>query len=182
MLQFVVFFLGSAGFFILSRHALADKSSHGFPRFFAFEAILGLVVLNASYWFSQPFSVLQLVSWVLLLGAAFLVIQAVLTLRAHGAQDKSIQDDSQLSFEKTTHLVMEGPYRVIRHPMYASLLYLAWGVFLKQVTLITVMLLVLACLTLFLTAVYEEKENLAKFGDEYASYMAHTRRFIPYIL
>ncbi len=181
MTQFVVFLLGSVGIFILSRHALAEKTSHGFPRFFAFEAVLGLVVLNAPYWFTQPFSLLQLVSWGLLLGAAFLVIQAVLTLRAHGAQDRSIQDDSQLSFEKTTHLVMEGPYHFIRHPMYASLLYLAWGVFLKQVTLITVMLLVLACLTLFLTAVYEERENLVKFGDEYAKYMLHTRRFIPYV-
>ena len=181
MSQFVVFLLGSVGIFILSRHALAEKTSHGFPRFFAFEAVLGLVVLNAPYWFNQPFSILHLVSWVFLLVAAFLVIQAVLVLRAHGAQDKSIQDDSQLTFEKTTHLVTEGPYRFIRHPMYASLLYLAWGVFLKQVTLVTIMLLVLACLTLFLTAVYEERENLVKFGDDYASYMLLTRRFIPYI-
>jgi protein-S-isoprenylcysteine O-methyltransferase Ste14 len=181
MLQFVVFLLGSVGLFIISRHALAEKTSHGFPRFFAFEAILGLVVLNVPYWFSQPFSLIQLVSWVLLFGAVFLVIQAILVLRAHGAQDKSIQDDSQLPFEKTTHLVMEGPYHFIRHPMYASLLYLAWGVCLKQVTLITVLLLVLACLTLFLTAVYEERENLAKFGDEYAAYMVRTKRFIPYI-
>jgi protein-S-isoprenylcysteine O-methyltransferase Ste14 len=181
MLLFIVFFLGSVGIFIISRHALAEKTSHGFPRFFAFEAILGLVVLNAPHWFSQPFSLIQIVSWVFLLGAAFLVIYAVLVLRAHGAQDKSIQDDRQLPFEKTTHLVTKGPYRFIRHPMYASLLYLAWGVFLKQVTLITILLLVLICLTLFLTAVYEERENLAKFGDEYTSYMLRTKRFFPYI-
>jgi protein-S-isoprenylcysteine O-methyltransferase Ste14 len=182
MWQFVVFLLGSVGIFIVSRHALAEKTSHGFPRFFAFEAILGLIVLNAPYWYYMPFSFLQLVSWLLLIGGAFLVIQAVRVLRAHGAADKSIQEGSQFSFEKTTHLIMEGPYRFIRHPMYASLLCLAWGVFLKQITLITIMLLVLACLTLFLTAVYEERENLAKFGDEYASYMVHTKRFIPYIL
>jgi protein-S-isoprenylcysteine O-methyltransferase Ste14 len=181
MWQFVVFLFGSVGIFIISRHALAEKASHGFPRFFAFEAILGLIVLNIPYWFTQPFSFPQLVSWILLIGGPFLVIHAVLVLRAYGAQDKSIQDASQLSFEKTTHLVTKGPYRFIRHPMYASLLSLAWGVFFKHVTLITLMLLILACLTLFLTAVYEERENLAKFGDEYASFMAHTKRFIPYI-
>ncbi len=181
MPQLVVFLLGSVGFVILSRHALAHKTSHGFPRFFAFEAILGLVVLNAPFWFTQPFSLLQILSWICLLVAAYLVIAAVSILHKHGGRDRSIQDQTQLAFEKTTKLVMEGPYRFIRHPMYASLLYLAWGVFMKQVTLLSFMLVTVASLTLFLTAVYEERENLIKFGDEYATYMQHTRRFIPYV-
>jgi protein-S-isoprenylcysteine O-methyltransferase Ste14 len=181
MLQAIVFVLGSVGFIILSRHALVEKTSHGFPRFFAFEAILGLVVLNASYWLSQPFSVIQIISWVLLLESAALVILAVRVLRRHGAANNSIPDGTQLAFEKTTNLVTEGPYHYIRHPMYASLLCLAWGVFLKHVTPLTFLLTILASLMLFLTAVYEERENLAKFGDEYATYMQGTKRFIPYL-
>jgi protein-S-isoprenylcysteine O-methyltransferase Ste14 len=181
MLELVIFLLGSLGFVILSRHALIEHQSHGFPRFFAFEAILGLVVLNARNWFTQPFSLPQVVSWILLLDAAILAIYAFRVLRNYGSPDSSIHDASQMGFEKTTRLVTEGPYRFIRHPLYASLLFLAWGVFLKQVNLVSTLLVIIASLALFLTSVYEERENLIKFGNEYVTYMQHTKRFIPFI-
>jgi protein-S-isoprenylcysteine O-methyltransferase Ste14 len=180
-LGLVIFLLGSLGFVILSRRILTKPNSHGFPRFFAFEAILGLVVLNASAWFVQPFSLPQLVSWALLLLSAFLAVHAFSVLRQFGKPDQSIPDASRLKFEKTTHLVTEGPYHFIRHPMYASLLSLAWGVFLKQITLISGLLAILASLALYAAAILEEKENLRIFGNEYAAYMQRTRRFIPFV-
>jgi protein-S-isoprenylcysteine O-methyltransferase Ste14 len=179
--ELIIFWLGSIGFIILSRKALLNPRSHGFPRFFAFEALLGLVVINAPYWFNQPFSIPQLISWLLLLISGFLVIYSVWILRQFGAPDKSVQDANRLTFEKTTHLVTSGPYHYIRHPMYASLLYLTWGVFLKHISLFSVLLTIIASLALFLTAVNEERENLDIFGDEYAVYMKDTKRFIPYM-
>jgi protein-S-isoprenylcysteine O-methyltransferase Ste14 len=65
--------------------------------------------------------------------------------------------------------------------MYASLSYLAWGVFLKQVALLSGMLVILASLALYATAIMEERENLRNFGDEYAEYMQRTKRFIPFV-
>jgi protein-S-isoprenylcysteine O-methyltransferase Ste14 len=181
MLELIIFLLGSWGFVMLSRHALKEHRGYGFPRFFAFEAILGLVVLNGKEWFNQPFSPPQIVSWLLLLGSAYLAIHAFWILRTYGASDSSIQDAGQLAFEKTTHLVTIGPYRFIRHPLYASLLCLAWGISLKQINLVSILLAIIASLALFLTAVYEERDNLGKFGDEYATYIQHTKRFIPFV-
>jgi len=181
MLKLLIFLLGSLGFVLLSSHALTKPLSHGFPRFFAFESILGLVVLNASFWLVQPLSLIQIVSWALLLVSAFLVAHAFWVLRRFGKADKSIQDPSRLSFEKTIHLVTEGPYRFIRHPMYASLLCLAWGVFLKQITFLSGLLVILASLALYTTAIFEERENLRNFGDEYVEYMQRTKRFIPFL-
>jgi protein-S-isoprenylcysteine O-methyltransferase Ste14 len=181
MLELVSFLLGSFGFITLSRRALTKPSNHGFPRFFAFEAILSLVILNASVWFVQPFSLSQLISWVLLLDSAYLVIHAFRVFRQFGKPDKSIQDASRLALEKTTRLVTKGPYHFIRHPMYASLLCLAWGVFLKQITPVSSLLVILASLALYITAVFEERENLRIFGDEYAAYMKSTKRFIPFL-
>jgi len=179
MLELAIFLLGSLGFVILSSRALKEHHLYGFPRFFAFEAILGLVVLNGGEWFNRPFSLPQLVSWLLLLGSAYIAIYSFRALRAYGVPDHSIQGAGQLEFEKTTHLVTEGPYRLIRHPLYASLLFLTWGVALKQINLVSIMISIIASLALFLTAIYEERENLSKFGDEYAIYMQHTKRFIP---
>jgi protein-S-isoprenylcysteine O-methyltransferase Ste14 len=181
MLETVIFLLGSIGFIILSRQSLINPSSHGFPRFIAFEGILGLVVLNASVWLLQPFSLAQIISWILLLASAYLAMHAFWAFRKYGKPDRFIQDGSRLAFEKTTSLVMQGPYRFIRHPMYASLLGLAWGVFLKKISPLSGALVALVSLTLFLTAIYEESENLRSFGEEYAEYIQHTKRFIPFL-
>lgn len=181
MLGLVIFLLGSLGFLILARHALKEHHLYGFPRFFAFEAILGLVVLNAAVWFAQPFSIHQIVSWLLLICSAIVAILSFRILHTLGAPADSAQEAGKQDFEKTTHLVTVGPYRYIRHPLYASLLYLTWAVALKRVNLVSILLAVIASLALFLTAVYEESENLSKFGDEYADYIQHTKRFIPFI-
>src|SRR4030042_3829338 len=181
MLKLFIFLLGSFGFVILSLHALVRPLSHGFPRFFAFEAILGLVILNVPVWFVDPFSLPQLVSWALLLDSGFLAARAYYVLRQVGKPDKSIQDSIRLGLEQTTRLVTVGPYRIIRHPMYAALLCLAWGVFLKQVSLSSGLLVLMASVALYTTAVFEERENLQYFGDEYTAYMQRTKRFIPFL-
>jgi protein-S-isoprenylcysteine O-methyltransferase Ste14 len=181
MLNLIIFLLGSLGFIILSRHALTKPSSHGFPRFFAFEALLSLVILNTPVWFVDPFSLSQLVSWGLLLFSLLLAVNAFWIFQRFGKVDPSIPDDNRLGFEKTTDLITEGPYRFIRHPMYASLLYLAWGVYLKQLTITSSLLVILVSLALYFTSVLEERENLRIFGDEYAAYKRNTRRFIPFL-
>jgi protein-S-isoprenylcysteine O-methyltransferase Ste14 len=179
MVETVIFLLGSLGFILLSRQALARPYSHGFPRFFAFEALLGMVVRNARNWLVKPYSLPQIISWILLLLAAYLVMHGFWCLHKYGASKHAAQEADRLGPEKTTRMVTEGPYRMIRHPLYASLLYLAWGLFLKRIDLIAFLLAFIASLTIFLTAVYEERENLYYFGDEYASYMRRTKRFIP---
>jgi len=181
MVELVVFMTGSLGIILLSRQSITRPYSHGFPRFFAFEALLGLVVLNARNWIVRPFSLTQIISWILLLIAAYLVIHAIRTFRINGAINHNIQDSSRMAWEKTTQIVTQGPYRFIRHPMYASLLCLAWGICLKQLNLMSVLLAIVVSMSLFLTAVYEERENLNLFGDEYAKYMQHTKRFIPFV-
>ncbi len=181
MLELIVFILGSLGILILSLRSFINPLSHGFPRFFAFEAILGLVVLNAHGWFDRPFSLPQLVSWALFLDAVVLAIHAFWTFTRYGKPDRSIQDPNRLSIEKTTHLITEGPYRFIRHPMYTSLLCLAWGIFLKQTTLTSGLLVLVASLALLITAIFEEKENVQIFGDGYTRYMHRTKRFIPFV-
>lgn len=181
MIELLVFIVSSLGIIYLSRHAFRKLYTHGFPRFIAFEALLGLIVVNAHRWFVMPFSLPQVISWILLICSALLAIDAIRVLRMRGAPDSEIQDTSRLAFEKTTRLVQEGPYRLIRHPMYASLLGLTWGVFLKQINLLSVLLTLVVSLTLFLTAAYEERENLGIFGEAYATYMQHTKRFIPFL-
>lgn len=66
MIYTAVFAVGSMLIFWLSRRSLLHSTSHGFSRFFAFEAILALVVINAPRWFVHPLGAQQLASWLLL--------------------------------------------------------------------------------------------------------------------
>ncbi len=182
MLKLAIFVVVSAVFAYISRASLPAPRSHGFYRFWAWECILGLFMLNVEVWFRDPFSVPQLVSWLLLIVSAVLVIHGVYLLRRMGKSDDAREDAPLLAFEKTTTLVVEGLYRYIRHPMYSSLLFLAWGIFFKDATSwIGVGLAAAATLFLTLTAKAEEGEDIRFFGAAYRDYMRRTRMFIPFL-
>lgn len=174
MLEVGLFLLFSLPLLTYSWPSLSGRRAHGFYRFFAWEAILGLIVANLHLWFADPFSPLHLLSWALLLASIFLAVHGFRLLRRVG--------QPQGEFENTTRLVTVGAYRYIRHPLYASLLCLAGGAWLKQVAPLTTAFFILAILFLFLTAKVEERENLARFGPEYAGYMQRTKMFIPYVI
>ena len=174
--------VGSVPIIWLSRRSLLRPSSHGFFRFFAFEAILALVVLNAPQWFARPLAARQLVSWLFLIASLVLVVSGFVLLRRFGRPQPPPQDSPNFTFENTTNLVTAGVYRYIRHPLYASGLFGAWGALLKAVSGPTLLLAVLATLSLVATAKAEETENLAHFGPAYQDYIGRTRLFIPFVL
>lgn len=177
----ILFAIGSVPIVWVSRHCLARPSSHGFFRFFAFEAILALIVLNAPKWFAHPFAARQLVSWLLLLASLITVIPGVLMLRRLGRPQPVAPDAPEFTFENTSNLVTTGVYHYIRHPLYASLLYLAWGALLKAVSPVTLALAMVATVALVATARVEEAENLHRFGDAYRDYVARTHLFVPFL-
>ncbi len=89
--------------------------------------------------------------------------------------------DPEAGIETTRLLVERGAYRMIRHPLYASLLLAGAGAWLKRpIAWGGVVLLVLAGL-LAVVARIEEGENLVRFGPAYREYMRRTWRFVPWI-
>ena len=174
MLIKIVIFLACSAFLLwYSWKSLQDPLSHGFYRFFAWETIVALILLNADVWFRDPFSLFQVISWLLLAVCIALVIHGFYLLRVIGKPEGD--------FENTTALVKKGAYKYIRHPLYSSLLFLAWGAFLKDISIASIILVILATVFLFLTGKMEEKENIARFGKSYADYIKETRMFIPFV-
>lgn len=180
--QVLLFVLGSAALLYVSRGPLRQPRSHGFYRFFAWECILLLVVRNLPVWDADPFAPHQLASWTLLIVSAWLPVHAVRLLKQVGQPTLARPDDAALyGFEKTSTLVTTGAFRYIRHPMYAALVCLAWGAFLKRFDGLNVALVLAATVLLYVTARRDEIECLAHFGDDYRAYMLRTRRFIPFV-
>ena len=52
-LQLIIFLLASAGIISVSRASLRRPGTHGFYRFWAWEVILALAVLNLPVWFPR---------------------------------------------------------------------------------------------------------------------------------
>ncbi len=169
----LLFGLATLGSLAIARRSLLDPKTHGFYRFFAFEAIFGLILANADAWFVNPLALRQIVSWVLLAASFGLAIYSYILLRSRGEAVGGI--------EHTSRVVATGVYRLIRHPLYASLALFACGAMLKRISTVAVVLTVAACAFLVLTALTEERENLRKFGPAYAEYLRSTRRFIPFV-
>ena len=181
LIDLLILLPGTAVLLWLSRKALRHPGGHGFYRFFAWEGILALVVLNRQPWGEQPFSPHQMASWLLMSLSIYLVIRGHRALRDQGLASTERQDGALYEFEKTTTLVTTGIFKYIRHPMYASLLALAWGAYFQAPSVPGTVVVVLTTLFLLLTAKSDERECLAYFGETYATYMQKTRGFIPHV-
>lgn len=176
-----VFLATTLGLAYVSRASLLAPRSHGFYRFFAWEAILVLILLNIDAWFHDPLSWHQIISWCFLSVSLFLVLHGVHLLRQIGKPDSQRADASLVGFERTTTLVTTGAYRYIRHPLYSSLLFLAWGVFFKLPSLTGGLLAMLSTLLLVVTARVEEAEDIRFFGPAYETYRKRTKMFVPFV-
>ncbi len=153
--------------------SLRDKRYHGIFRFVSFESILVMVLQNSQVWFKNPLAWYQLISW-LLLGGSLLVAVSGFHLFYHYGKPAD-------GMEETTALIKSGMYRFIRHPLYLSLILGGFGIMMKDLQWLSIILSIVNLLAIYLTARVEEKEMIKRFGKEYVAYMSITKMFIPYI-
>lgn len=154
--------------------SLKYKRYHGIARFFAFESVFILFLMNVRTWFIEPFTPIHLLSWFILLFSIYPVVAGYLLLKREGKPS--------VNFENTSKLVKSGIYGYIRHPLYLSVFLFGTGIMLKDLHSVQLSLGTINLIAVFLTAKIEENEMIAKFGDEYREYMKETKMFIPYIL
>jgi len=77
-------------------------------------------------------------------------------------------------------LVIQGPYKLVRHPMYVAVLIslVGWGLLLDFSFLILAAVVALLWFN-FVVMPFEERELLALFGSDYQEYMKRVRRILP---
>lgn len=80
----------------------------------------------------------------------------------------------------TEHLVVQGPNRYVRNPMYVSLLAVILGQALLFASLGLVLYAAVAwAVTATFVRIYEEPTLARQFGDEYATYRRNVRGWLP---
>lgn len=182
MERIIFFVILSLPVIIISWRSLFNTRNHGFYRFFSWECIIWLLVTNYKFWFDHPFSIRQLFSWIFLFFSVYLVLAGAILLKNAGKAGKRRAEPVLFKFEKTTELVDHGIFKYIRHPLYSSLLFLTWGIFLKNITTQLFLVSLLSTVFLYFTAIYDERECTEFFGDKYREYMKRSKRFIPMVI
>jgi len=83
---------------------------------------------------------------------------------------------------RTEPLVIEGPYRYVRHPLYFGVvvIVIGWWLLLDYSFLLVSAILLLLWFN-FVVARFEEEELRAMFGERYEEYAKEVPRIIPFI-
>ncbi len=85
-----------------------------------------------------------------------------------------------LEIRKGHTLVTDGPYRFIRHPMYAAIFLIGIGVSFLSANWIVTLSYMLPVICLYMVRVSDEEKMMAEqFGNEYRKYIKRTGRLIP---
>jgi protein-S-isoprenylcysteine O-methyltransferase Ste14 len=78
-------------------------------------------------------------------------------------------------------LVTNGPYRYIRHPIYAAVLYFLWAGVAAHLSVSHAIAALIATAGLAARILAEETLLIGRY-PEYAAYARRTRRVVPFIL
>jgi protein-S-isoprenylcysteine O-methyltransferase Ste14 len=187
----IVWFAGLVGWYIIRRpferkakkigvsKSLFDRRESGLLAV----AVLGLFLIPAFYVvtrspasFDRTFS--PAIAW---LGAATSIAALWVFRRSH--VDLGRNWSISLEVRDQHALVKTGIYRLIRHPMYSSFFLLGLAQMLLLANWFAGLAGVVGAGILFVFRVRrEEQMMLESFGDDYRTYMAHTKRIIPWVV
>ncbi len=82
-------------------------------------------------------------------------------------------------FEKPTELIIKGPFKISRHPMYLGMVSVLLGVAILHGTLITLIFpVIFIVLSEKLFIPYEESNLKEVFGENYINYKNRVRRWL----
>lgn len=140
----------------------------------AFAAILAHALIPAA----MAWASFQSRDWVPWLGVVAGVVIVPMTYWVFSSIGRNV---SETVLTKEGHeLVTIGPYRWVRHPLYAVgiALFAAMGLMLRS-WLVLLFAAVALVLFRFVVIPAEEQRLIEKFGDQYSTYMRRTGRFLP---
>ncbi len=141
------------------------------PLLYLVPLVLGL---TADHWWPFDTSLPTLARWIvaaLCLGLSGLLVAAILAFRRARTHPEP--------WKPTTALVVDGPYRFTRNPMYVGFTLIYTGIALLADSAWPLLLLPAVLLVMQRFVIRREERYLErKFGDAYRAYCASVRRWV----
>ena len=77
-------------------------------------------------------------------------------------------------------LIVKGPYKFIRHPMYTSVLGISFYLIMNDINYFRIIIFTILLVNFLFKLDYEEKILISKF-PEYSEYKKTTKKLIPFL-
>ena len=87
-----------------------------------------------------------------------------------------------VTLKENHELIVRGPYRLVRHPIYAGLMAMMIATALQQGHVAGLLGVVLVFVSFWIKSSYEEEVMLKQFPEQYADYRQRVKRIIPFLL
>ena len=144
--------------------------------------LIGWYLLFRSYRLPYPLNVpiipqtdaFLVVSSILCVGGLGICLWARTVLGRNWSGTVTLKEDHQL--------VVSGPYRFARHPIYTGLLAMLLATWMQQGHIGGIIGFVLAFISLWIKSSNEEGVMHKQFPDQYAAYRQRVKRIIPFLL
>lgn len=78
-------------------------------------------------------------------------------------------------------MISSGPYKFIRHPMYASALMIIWSGILSHFSIVNLIIAVIVTIVVTIRIITEEQFLSSRYPD-YLDYSRNTKLIIPFII
>jgi protein-S-isoprenylcysteine O-methyltransferase Ste14 len=80
----------------------------------------------------------------------------------------------------SSSIIRSGPYRFIRHPVYAAALLFIWAAIVSHFSVFTLVIGIVVAVVVITRVVVEERLLRARY-PEYADYARSTKALVPYV-
>jgi protein-S-isoprenylcysteine O-methyltransferase Ste14 len=194
---FVIFFSFAYTMTAYTKKAKARKESaairvrmhheHEIPLLLRLRQIFGIpFYLGVLAWTFAPrfmeWSSLPLPIWVRWSGLGLGLLAVFMNAWSHKTLSQKLGEDFDpaLRLLKVPAIVKQGPYTVLRHPIYLAFLLMQISVLLLTANwFIGLCGIAIIISVIAIRVPIEEKLLIEQFGDEYRNYMKRTGRFLP---
>ena len=139
--------------------------------------MLPLVILWIAFPWQAAFTTAIISSKLGWMGAVICFVSYLLTLYCWHYMGSSWRIG--IDPKEKNKLITDGPFKHIRHPIYALSMLMMLGSLLCLQTVTMLVLFVIHWFLFTLEAVREERYLVKTYGDTYQDYMKHTNRFLP---
>jgi protein-S-isoprenylcysteine O-methyltransferase Ste14 len=148
------------------------ESKRTLPPTYLFISITSMVLLH----FLIPVTDIASFPWSLL-GLVPLLAGIVLNLLADSAFKKA--QTTVKPFEKSSALIVDGVFRISRHPMYLGMGLILFGIAILMGTLTPLFVVLVFCILMEKIFIQTEETMLAEqFGEEWITYRNNVRKWI----
>lgn len=133
---------------------------------------LQFILIGLLFWTTTAYT-FSFLSGIFILVAIVLVAWAIISMQKSKVRISPIPANDAV-------LIITGPYKYIRHPMYLAVLLSTVGLLLIHFSWLRVCMAVTLAIVLIIKLNWEEQMLKVKFSD-YKNYVNHSWRIIPFI-